>query len=72
MPQGLVAMGTNVEPIETVPADLEEVVPTGGVGIQGAKNFDQGFGFSVVGDGYLGDGLIGKPVYDAKQAPREA
>ena len=65
-------MGTDVEQIEAVAADVEEVVPVGGIGIQGAKDFDQGFRFDVIGDGDLGDGLIGKPVYDIKRAPREA
>ena len=65
-------MGADVEQIETVAAVLEEVVPVGGVGIQSAKDFDQGIRLCVVGDGDLGDRLIGKPVYDTKRAPREA
>ena len=65
-------MRTDVEQIEAVAADVEEVVPATGVWIQGAKDFDQGFRFGVIGDGDLGDGFIGKPVYDIKRAPREA
>ena len=61
-----------MEQIEAVAADIEEVVPVAGVWIQGAKDFDQGFRFGVIGDGDLGDGLIGKPVYDTKRAPRKA
>ena len=65
-------MRTDAEHIETVSADLQEVVPVGGVGIQRAKDFDQGFRLGVVGDGDLGNRLIGKPVYDTKRVPCEA
>ena len=58
--------------LETVSAGFEKVMPIGGVGAQGAKLFDQGFGLCVVGDGDPGDGLIGKTVYDPKWTSREA